>query len=155
MLSKLCVITPARVIRMSIKTYSELIKLPTFEERYRYLKLDGLVGEETFGFDRWINQDFYHRDPEWLEVRRKVIIRDNGCDLAMPGHEINTRIIVHHMNPITKEDLMFRTPFLLDPEYLICTIKRTHDAIHYGDESKLIVAPVERNPFDTCPWKRI
>lgn len=138
---------------MSIRTYSELIALPTFEERYRYLRLGGRVGEDTFGFDRWINQQFY-KDPEWLSIRDYVIIRDNGCDLAIPGREINTRILVHHMNPITKEDILNRTKFLLDPEYLICTIKSTHDAIHYGDESKLILAPIERTRNDTCPWRR-
>lgn len=138
---------------MSIKTYSELITLPTFEERYRYLRLGGRVGEETFGFDRWLNQKFY-RDPEWLRVRDIVIIRDNGCDLAMPDREIRTRVLVHHMNPITKEDILRRSEFLLNPEYLICTIKNTHDAIHYGDESLLITAPVERTRNDTCPWKR-
>ena len=138
---------------MNIKTYSELITLPTFEERYRYLRLRGQVGTETFGFDRWLNQQFY-KDPEWLAVRDYVIVRDNGCDLAMPDREIRTRILVHHMNPITKEDIIRRTKFLLDPEYLICTIKNTHDAIHYGDESLLIIAPTERSKNDTCPWKR-
>lgn len=137
-----------------IRTYSELIKLPTFIERYRYLRLGGKVGQETFGFDRRLNQDFYQKDPEWLEVRDWVIIRDGGCDLAMPDRGIKTQILVHHMNPITKEDILRRTKFLLDPEYLICTIKNTHDAIHYGDESKLILAPIQRRPNDTCPWKR-
>lgn len=138
---------------MSIKTYSELITLPTFEERYNYLRLRGKVGEETFGFDRWLNQRFY-RDPEWLRIRDYVIVRDNGCDLAMPDREIRTRILVHHMNPISKEDILRRSEFLLNPEYLICTIKNTHDAIHYGDEGLLITAPVERTINDTCPWKR-
>lgn len=138
---------------MSIRTYSELITLPTFEERYKYLRLNGRVGEETFGFDRWLNQKFY-KDPEWLRVRDKVIIRDNGCDLAMSGHEIYSRILIHHMNPITKEDILQRSRFLLDPEFLICTIKNTHDAIHYGDEGLLIKGPVERKRNDTCPWKR-
>lgn len=136
-----------------IRTYSELILRPTYEERYRYLRLGGRVGQETFGFDRWLNQQFY-KDPEWLESRDWVIIRDCGCDLAIPDRKIETRILVHHMNPITKEDILRRTKFLLDPEYLICTIKNTHDAIHYGDESKLILAPIERRPNDTCPWKR-
>lgn len=137
----------------NIKTYSELIRLPTFEERFRYLKLGGRVGEETFGFDRWLNQRFY-KDPAWLRVRDEVIIRDNGCDLAIPGREIHTRILVHHMNPITKQDILDRSEFLLNPEYLICTIKRTHDAIHYGDESILIPETLDRKPNDTCPWKR-
>lgn len=138
---------------MMIRTYSELITLPTFEERYRYLRLGGRVGEETFGFDRYLNQKFYRSDVEWLAVRDYVIIRDNGCDLGMIDREIMSKIIVHHMNPITKEDLIRRTKFLLDPEYLICTVKNTHDAIHYGDESLLIKDPVIRRPNDTCPWK--
>ena len=138
---------------MSIRTYSELITLSTFEERYQYLRLNGRVGEETFGFDRWINQKFY-KDPEWLRIRDEVIIRDNGCDLAIPGREIYSRILIHHMNPITKDDILQRSKYLLDPEYLICTIKNTHDAIHYGDENLLVKGPVERKPNDTCPWRR-
>lgn len=137
----------------TIRTYSEIIKLRTFEERFQYLQLNGRVGEETFGFDRYLNQKFYN-DPEWLRIRDQVIIRDNGCDLAMPDREIKTRILVHHMNPIDKEDILRRSDFLLNPEYLICTIKATHDAIHYGDESKLIIMPPERRPNDTCPWRR-
>lgn len=137
---------------MIIKSYSEMIALPTFIERYRYLKLGGRVGEETFGFDRWLNQRFY-KDPEWLSARDKVIIRDNGCDLGMEGHEIYGKILVHHINPITKEDILRRDPCLFDPENLICTIKNTHDAIHYGDESLLIIAPTIRTRNDTCPWK--
>lgn len=136
-----------------VKSYSELIALPTFIERYRYLQLGGRVGEETFGFDRWLNQKFY-KDPEWLSVRNKVIIRDNGCDLGMEGHEIYGKILVHHINPITKEDILCRSRTLFDPENLICTIKNTHDAIHYGDESLLIIAPTIRTKNDTCPWKR-
>lgn len=138
---------------MSIRTYSELITLPTFEERYQYLRLNGRIGEETFGFDRWLNQRFY-KDPEWLRIRDEVIIRDNGCDLAIPGREIYSRILIHHMNPITKDDILQRSKYLLDPEYLICTIKNTHDAIHYGDENLLVKGPVERKPNDTCPWRR-
>lgn len=138
---------------MIIRTYSELITLPTFEERYRYLRLDGRVGQETFGFDRWLNQKFY-KDPEWLRVRDFVIIRDNGCDLGIEGREIHSRILIHHMNPITTEDIVKRSKYLLDPEYLICTVKRTHDAIHYGDESLLILNPIERTKNDTCPWKQ-
>lgn len=136
-----------------IRTYSELASLKTFEERYRYLRLEGRVGEETFGFDRWINQRFY-KDPEWLSIRDEVIIRDNGCDLGILGREIYSRIIIHHMNPITKEDILKRSDFLLNPEYLICTMKRTHDAIHYGDEDLLYKLPVERTQNDTCPWRR-
>lgn len=138
---------------MNIRTYSELSQLATFEERYRYLRLGGRVGKETFGFDRWINQMFY-KDPEWLKVRDIVIMRDNGCDLGIEGREIYSRIIVHHMNPITKADILDRSKFLLDPEYLICTVKNTHDAIHYGDENLLITLPMERSPNDTCPWRQ-
>lgn len=139
---------------MIIRTYSELITLPTFEERFNYLKLDGKVGEETFGFDRYLNQQFYKNDPEWKEVRRYVIIRDNGCDLGIPGREIQKRILIHHMNPITKDDILRRSKFLLDPEYLISTVKNTHDAIHYGDEGLLILDPIIRRKNDTCPWKK-
>lgn len=139
---------------MNIRTYSELIALPTFEERYKYLKLDGKVGEETFGSDRWLNQLFYKKDPDWLAIRDKIIIRDNGCDLAVLGRDIYSRILIHHMNPITKDDILCRSEFLLNPEYLICTTKNTHDAIHYGDESLLVKDPVKRYKNDTCPWKR-
>ena len=135
-----------------IRTYSELITLPTFEERYQYLKIGGTVGEETFGFDRYLNQSFY-KTKEWLRIRDHVIVRDQGCDLAMIDREIRGKILVHHMNPITKEDIVRRTKYLLDPEYLICTVKNTHDAIHYGDESLLIKAPIERQKNDTCPWR--
>lgn len=138
--------------QMKIRTYSELSKIHSFEARYRYLRLGGRVGEETFGFDRYINQLFY-KDPEWLAVRDKVIIRDNGCDLGIEGREIRTRIFVHHMNPIKKEDILHRTVFLLNPEYLICVTKNTHDAIHYGNENLLVKLPVERRKNDTCPWK--
>ena len=137
---------------MSIRTYSELITLPTFEERYKYLKLDGIVGEETFGFDRYLNQIFY-KSKEWRSIRDYVITRDNGCDLGVEGHEIFGKILIHHMNPISKKDILERSDLLLNPEYLICTIKNTHDAIHYGDENLLIIAPPERTKNDTCPWK--
>lgn len=139
--------------KMKIKTYSELILLPAFKERFRYLKLGGKVGEETFGFDRYLNQKFY-KSKEWLSVRDYVIIRDNGCDLAMEDRPIESRIIIHHLNPITRDDIINQTEFLLNPEYMICTIKRTHDAIHYGDESLLFDAPIERTKNDTCPWRR-
>lgn len=138
---------------MIIRTYSELITIPTFEERYEYLRLGGKVGEETFGFDRYLNQIFY-KSPEWLEVRDYVIIRDNGCDLGIRDREIYGRILVHHMNPIRIEDITRRSKYLLDPEYLISTMKLTHDAIHYGDSSLLITAPIERTKNDTCPWRR-
>ena len=138
---------------MNIRTYSELITFPTFEERYEYLRLGGSVGKETFGFDRWLNQKFYN-DSEWKAIRDIVIIRDNGCDLGITGREIYNRIIIHHMNPITMDDILKRTKYLLDPEYLICTVKRTHDAIHYGDRSLLTLDPIVRSQNDTCPWKR-
>lgn len=137
-----------------IRCYDELILLPTFEERYRYLRLDGRVGESTFGFDRYLNQEFYKRDEEYLAARDEVIIRDNGCDLGVKGHDIrDQRIIVHHMNPITIDDILRRTKYLLDPKYMISTIDRTHRAIHYGDENQLIIAPIERTKNDTCPWR--
>ena len=139
---------------MIIRTYSELITIPTFEERYQYLRLAGKVGAETFGFDRYLNQVFYNSD-EWKDIRNFVITRDNGYDLGIADHEIpdGCKILVHHMNPIRKEDILNRSKFLLDPEYLISTIKNTHDAIHYGDESLLITAPTVRTKFDTCPWR--
>lgn len=130
--------------------------LPTFEERYEYLKLGGKVGEETFGFDRWLNQKFY-KSYEWLQVRDFVIVRDNGCDLGHFEHEIpdGVRILIHHMNPISIDDIMNRSEFLLNPDYLISTIKNTHDAIHYGDSSILFTAPVVRTKNDTCPWRQV
>ena len=136
-----------------IRTYSELILFPTFQERYEYLKLSGQVGKETFGSDRYLNQLFY-KDQEWLSVRNEVIIRDGGCDLGIEGRELDSYIIVHHMNPITKEDILNRTEILLDPEYLICVSKRTHDAIHYGNSELLIPDPIIRTKNDTCPWKK-
>lgn len=139
--------------QMSIRTYSELITLPTFEERFRYLQLKGSVGRETFGFDRYLNQIFY-QSKEWKRIRDYVIVRDNGCDLAMEGHEIYDRIYIHHMNPITLSDVLNESGFLLNPEYLIAVTHRTHNAIHYGDESLLYQGPIERMPNDTCPWKR-
>ena len=138
-----------------IRTYSQLIELPTFEERFNYLKLGGKIGESTFGYDRWLNQNLYHLDQEWKKARRAVIIRDCGYDLASEDHPIpnGLKMIVHHMNPITKEDIINRTPFLFDPEYLITTIESTHNAIHFGDESLLLLKPIERFPNDTCPWR--
>lgn len=136
-----------------IRTYSELISLPTYLERFNYLKLGGRVGADTFGFDRHLNQMLYQRDPKWKSVRDHVIIRDNGCDLAMEGYEIHGKIIVHHMNPITIEDVMNNRDWIFDPEFLICTIHNTHNAIHYGDERLLSLGPVVRTKNDTCPWK--
>lgn len=137
-----------------LRTYTELSKLKTFEERFEYLRLNGRVGKETFGFDRIFNQVFYKSD-EWLVVRDFVIIRDNGCDLGVEGYDINgQRILIHHMNPISLEDIEKRTEILMNPEYLITTIHNTHQAIHYGDENLLIKLPRERTKNDTCPWKR-
>lgn len=136
-----------------LKTYTELMKLPTFEERYNYLKLDNVVGEDTFGYDRYLNQVFY-KSKEWESVRNKVITRDMGCDLGMPDREIrSSKILVHHMNPITKEDILYRRDVLLNPEYLITTFKQTHDAIHYGTEDLLYKDPIVRTQNDTCPWR--
>ena len=137
---------------MNERTYSELIQFSTFEERFKYLSLDGQVGEETYGFDRWMNQAFY-RSPEWKQIRNHVIVRDSGCDLGILGREIRERIIVHHMNPIMVHDIQFATEYLLNPEFLICTTHNTHQAIHYGDEKLLISEPIVRTPNDTCPWK--
>lgn len=136
-----------------MKTYHELITLSTFEERFLYLKLNAQVGEDTFGFDRWLNQQFY-RSKEWRDIRNYVITRDNGCDLAMPGHEIpnGVYILVHHMNPITKDDVVGHTDFLLNPDYLISTIKDTHDAIHYGTDIPKTEFK-ERIKNDTIPWR--
>lgn len=137
---------------MVVRTYSELIQLETFEERYRYLKLNGFVGRDTFGFDRYMNQIFY-RSEEWRQIRDYVIVRDNGCDLGMKGHDIRGKILIHHMNPITVSDIRDSTDQLLNPEYLICVTHATHNAIHYGNEDLLVVAPIARFANDTCPWK--
>lgn len=138
---------------MKIRTYSELITLPTFEERFRYLQLNGKVGEDTFGFDRYLNQVFY-RSQRWKEIRDQVIIRDNGCDLGVDGYEIHGKILIHHMNPITLRDIERESDLLMDPEYLISVTHNTHNAIHYGDEKLLVTAPIERMKNDTCPWRR-
>lgn len=138
--------------KMSIKTYSELIQYPTFEDRFKYLQLKGRVGEDTFGFDRYINQRFY-RSVEWKRIRDQVILRDKGCDLGILGHEIYERVIIHHMNPISAKDISDATDYLLNPEYLICVSHLTHNAIHYGDESILVITPIERRKNDTCPWR--
>lgn len=138
---------------LMIRTYSELSKFSTFEERFQYLKLGGSVGESTFGFDRYLNQVFYN-SKMWKRVRDEVIFRDKGCDLGVEGHEIYGRVTIHHMNPITVQDIENESKFLMDPEYLITTIHSTHNAIHYGDESLLMTGPVERTKNDTCPWRR-
>ena len=137
---------------MNIKTYSELILLPTFEERFRYLQLNGVVGRETFGFDRYMNQIFY-RSHRWKDVRDYVIVRDGGCDLGIKDRVIHGRITIHHMNPLTFDDIENESAYLLDPEYLICVTHNTHNAIHYGDENLLVKVPVERSKNDTCPWR--
>lgn len=144
---------PGMVHQMSIKTYSELISIPDFLERFRYLQIGGRVGVETFGYDRYLNQILY-RSPEWKRFRRDVIIRDNGCDLACEGFDIVGKILVHHIDPITIEDVLNRHPKIFDFENVISTTLNTHNAIHYGDESLLVVAPIERSKFDTCPWRR-
>ena len=138
---------------MIIRTYSDLIQLPTFEERFRYLQLNSSVGKETFGFDRYLNQNFY-RSVEWKRIRDKVIIRDNGCDLGIEDRLIYGRVIIHHMNPVTDRDIIDLTSFLLNPEYLICVSHNTHNAIHYGNEDLLMKGPVIRTKNDTCPWKQ-
>ena len=135
-----------------IRTYRELIQIPTFEERFEYLKLNGAVGQDTFGFDRYVNQKFY-RSREWKRLRDEIIVRDNGCDLAIEDREIFGRIIIHHMNPIRIEDIIDSTDLLLDPEYMVCVAHNTHNAIHYGDASLLPKGPIERRPYDTCPWR--
>lgn len=137
---------------MTERSYHELRQYETFLDRYHYLKLTGQVGAETFGVDRYLNQVLY-RSRKWRRARDEAIVRDNGCDLGVDGYDINDMIVVHHMNPITLEDIENEEEWIFDPEYLICCSKRTHNAIHYGDESLLLRLPVERRPFDTCPWK--
>lgn len=139
---------------MKIRTYSELRKIKTFEERFEYLQLKGKVGVETFGFDRWINQNFY-KSPEWRTVRDKVIIRDGGCDLGIEDREILDSIIIHHMNPISIDDFRDQSDWLLNPDFLITTMLSTHNAIHYGNKDLLILDPIVRTKYDTCPWKNI
>jgi hypothetical protein len=136
-----------------IRSYSELIELETFEDRFNYLALHGQVGCETFGFDRWINQKFY-TSKEWRSLRQQAIIRDNSCDLGLEGHEIHSRLIVHHMNPITQRDIEYGTRVALDLDNLICTTHDTHNAIHYGDASLLPKPYVPRQPGDTQLWTR-
>lgn len=135
-----------------IKTYTELSTIDSFIDRYRYLRLGGHVGEDTFGFDRYLNQIFY-RSPEWKSVRDHVILRDNGCDLGIVGNEIFGKIFIHHMNPIARRDILDRSDFLLNPEYLICVSHATHNAIHYGNEDLLPEILLPRRKNDTCPWK--
>lgn len=136
-----------------IRTYSELSTLTSFKDRFRYLKLDGAVGEATFGFDRYLNQLFY-RSQRWRKIRDEVVVRDCGCDLGIEGYEIYKYAMIHHMNPITAKDIQDESEYLLNPEYLITTTQRTHNAIHYGNEDLLPTMPVERTKNDTCPWRR-
>lgn len=135
-----------------IKTYTELIRLPTFEERFEYLRLNGIVGESTFGFDRWINQEFY-RSKHWKQRRDEIIIRDNGCDLGIMGYEITRKIIIHHINPIRVYDILDNLDFVMDPNLLICTSENTHNAIHFRSVALWQREPIVRKQFDTCPWK--
>lgn len=137
---------------MNIRTYSELITIPTFEERYNYLKLNGIVGKETFGYDRYLNQLLY-RSSDWRSFRDRIIIRDNGCDLACEGFELQSRIIIHHIDPITVEDILNKHPKVFDPENVVSTSHNTHLAIHYGDKNLISIAPINRYKNDTCPWK--
>ena len=138
-----------------IRRYTELRQIPTLEERFEYLRLDGHVGIDTFGYDRYLNQNFY-RSKDWQRLRDFVIMRDLGCDMAMPGEEIIGKIIVHHMNPIKPDDIINHEMSILDPEYLVCVSMNTHNLIHYGvDEMPVKETVVERKPNDTCLWRRI
>lgn len=138
---------------MSIKTYSELVRLLTFEERFEYLKLKGSVGKDTFGHDRYLNQVFY-TSQEWRRLRDEIIIRDNGCDLGIEGREIGGKVYIHHLNPLGTNDILTHSEYLVNPEYLICASFETHNAIHYGDINLLPRDPIERKRNDTCPWRR-
>ena len=137
---------------MSIRTYSELITIPTFEERFEYLQLKGSVGKDTFGYDRHLNQVLY-RSPEWKRLRNQIIIRDCGCDLACEGYDIHSKVLIHHLNPITVEDVLARSRKVFDPDNLICVSHNTHNAIHYGDVDLLVTGPIIRTKNDTCPWR--
>ena len=140
---------------MKIRRYSELRHLQTFEERYNYLKLNGQVGYDTFGFDRYLNQMFY-RSTEWKQIRSVIIARDNACDLGVDGYSINSgKIYIHHMNPVLVDDIKNSSDTILDPEFLICCSFSTHNAIHYGSFDSIDIPrdPIVRAPFDTCPWR--
>ena len=137
---------------MSIRTYSELIMIPTFEERFEYLQLKGSVGKDTFGYDRYLNQVLY-RSPEWKRLRNQIIIRDGGCDLACDGYDIYDKVLIHHLNPITVEDVLARSRKVFDPDNLVCVSHNTHNAIHYGDMDLLVTGPIIRTKNDTCPWR--
>jgi len=137
---------------MSIRTYSELITIPTFEERFEYLQLKGSVGKDTFGYDRYLNQVLY-RSPEWKRLRNQIIIRDDGCDLACDGYDVYGKVLIHHLNPITVEDVLARSRKVFDPDNLVCVSHNTHNAIHYGDVDLLVTGPIIRTKNDTCPWR--
>lgn len=137
---------------MSIRTYSELITIPTFEERFEYLRLKGSVGKDTFGYDRYLNQVLY-RSPEWKRLRNQIIIRDDGCDLACDGYDVYGKVLIHHLNPITVEDVLARSRKVFDPDNLVCVSHNTHNAIHYGDVDLLATGPIIRTKNDTCPWR--
>lgn len=137
---------------MSIRTYSELITIPTFEERFEYLQLKGSVGKDTFGYDRYLNQVLY-RSPEWKRLRNQIIIRDDGCDLACDGYDVYGKVLIHHLNPITVEDVLARSRKVFDPDNLVCVSHNTHNAIHYGDVDLLATGPIIRTKNDTCPWR--
>lgn len=137
---------------MSIRTYSELITIPTFEERFEYLQLKGSVGKDTFGYDRYLNQVLY-RSSEWKRLRNQIIIRDGGCDLACDGYDIYDKVLIHHLNPITVEDVLARSRKVFDPDNLVCVSHKTHNAIHYGDVDLLATGPIIRTKNDTCPWR--
>lgn len=137
-----------------IRSYKELVKLDNYEDRYLYLLLGDKIGEDTFGFDRYLNQTFY-KSSEWKHIRNKIIIRDNGCDLGMSGFDIYGKIIIHHMNPIRKNDILNATDYLMNPDFLICVSMDTHNAIHYGDKNYLDrFKDISRSPNDTCPWRK-
>ena len=137
---------------MGIRTYSELITIPTFEERFEYLQLKGSVGKDTFGYDRYLNQVLY-RSPEWKRLRNQIIIRDAGCDLACDGYDVYGKVLIHHLNPITVEDVLARSRKVFDPDNLVCVSHNTHNAIHYGDVDLLVTGPIIRTKNDTCPWR--
>lgn len=136
---------------MKVRSYSELRRFDTLETRFRYLQLNGQVGDSTFGFDRYMNQLFY-QSAEWRQIRRLVIIRDEGCDLGIPGYEIHKGLYIHHMNPMTIDEISSGDPRILDPEFLITVTHKTHNAIHYGTEQQLPRLPVDRKAGDTKLW---
>ena len=143
-----------KTLNSNIKTYSELTKLTSFEERLNYLRLYGNIGYETFGHDRYINQMFY-KSREWEHIRHEVIVRDSCCDMALPGFEIYGKVFIHHMNPLVINDIISSTENLLNPEYLITVSHSTHNLIHYGNDGSIKSSVIaERKPFDTCPWRK-